>query len=160
MIRSRALLIAAGYPDASGRDALGADLPSDARPEAMDWRNGPATCSASPAIKSSRQGSPIWPKTLCRVQGEADNVRRFATFRYGARNWKRERHIIVRIEASGQGADVRFGVINLTSVPRWLYKAVPCQRGQAENFDQGAQAALRLGPHLMLEGDRQPSSAS
>jgi hypothetical protein len=33
-----------------------------------------------------------------------------------------------------RGTDVRFIVTNLTGAPRWLYEAIYCQRGQAENL--------------------------
>jgi Transposase DDE domain group 1 len=42
--------------------------------------------------------------------------------------------VIARVEASGQGTDSRFVVTNLAGTPRWLYEAVYCARGQAENL--------------------------
>ena len=69
-----------------------------------------------------------------RVQGEDSKVRRFTEFSYGARSWKTERKVVARIEASTQGNDTRFIVTNLAGTPRWLYEAVYCQRGQAENL--------------------------
>ena len=66
--------------------------------------------------------------------GEADKVRRFGEFRYAAKSWQAERRVIARIEASPQGSDSRFIVTNLKGAPRWLYEAVYCARGQAENL--------------------------
>ena len=42
--------------------------------------------------------------------------------------------MIARVEASEKGADSRFVVTNLAGTPRWLYEAVYCARGQAENL--------------------------
>ena len=42
--------------------------------------------------------------------------------------------MIARVEASDRGADSRFVVTNLAGTPRWLYEAVYCARGQAENL--------------------------
>jgi hypothetical protein len=69
-----------------------------------------------------------------RVQGEAAKVRRFAEFAYAAETWNTERRVIARVEASDKGADSRFVVTNLAGTPRWLYEAVYCARGQAENL--------------------------
>jgi hypothetical protein len=69
-----------------------------------------------------------------RAQAEAVKVRRFAAFRYAARSWQVLRQVVARIEASTQGSDSRFIVTNLRGAPRWLYEAVYCQRGQAENL--------------------------
>jgi hypothetical protein len=71
---------------------------------------------------------------VARVDGEGPKVRRFGEFRYAARSWHIERRVVARIEASTLGADSRFIVTNLAGAPRWLYEAVYCQRGQAENL--------------------------
>ena len=71
---------------------------------------------------------------LGRVEGEAAKVRRYGEFRYAAKTWNVERRVIARVEASDQGSDSRFIVTNLAGTPRWLYEAVYCARGQAENL--------------------------
>ena len=68
------------------------------------------------------------------VEGEAVKVRRFGEFRYAAKTWHVERRVIARVEASDRGTDSRFVVTNLRGTPRWLYEAVYCARGQAENL--------------------------
>jgi Transposase DDE domain group 1 len=70
---------------------------------------------------------------LCRIEGEAEKVRRYGKFTYAAQTWGAERRVIARVEASGQGSDSRFIVTNLAGTPRWLYEAVYCARGRAEN---------------------------
>jgi hypothetical protein len=71
---------------------------------------------------------------LERVEGRADKVRRFGEFAYAAETWHVERRVIARVEASDKGADSRFVVTNLAGTPRWLYEAVYCARGRAENL--------------------------
>jgi hypothetical protein len=51
-----------------------------------------------------------------------------------AKTWPVERQVVARVEASVQGSDTRFIVTNLKGTPRWLYEAVYCARGQAENL--------------------------
>ena len=71
---------------------------------------------------------------LRRVEGEAAKVRRYGEFAYAAKTWPVERRVIARVEASDRGTDSRFVVTNLRGTPRWLYEAVYCARGQAENL--------------------------
>ena len=71
---------------------------------------------------------------LRRVEGEAAKVRRYGEFAYAAKTWPVERRVIARVEASDKGTDSRFVVTNLAGTPRWLYEAVYCARGQAENL--------------------------
>ena len=71
---------------------------------------------------------------LGRVEGEGDKVRRYGEFAYAAETWSTERRVIARVEASDRGTDSRFIVTNLRGTPRWLYEAVYCARGRAENL--------------------------
>jgi hypothetical protein len=71
---------------------------------------------------------------LERVEGEAEKVRRYGEFAYAAKSWGHERRVIARVEASAYGSDSRFVVTNLRGTPKWLYEAVYCARGQAENL--------------------------
>src|SRR3712207_9540163 len=64
----------------------------------------------------------------------AGSVRRFGEFAYAAKTWNTERRVIARVEASDRGTDSRFIVTNLAGTPRWLYEAVYCARGRAENL--------------------------
>jgi hypothetical protein len=108
------------------------------RPEAMTWcernRVGYVFGLAGNPVLLARVAGLAEDAALGRVQGEGDKVRRYGEFRYAARSWQVERHVIGRIEASAQGSDSRFIVTNLKGAPRWLYESVYCQRGQAENL--------------------------
>ncbi len=108
------------------------------RHEAMTWceqnRVGYVFGLAGNKVLLSRVADLAEDAAVSRVQGEADKVRRHAELRYAAKTWKVERRVIARVEASAQGSDSRFIVTNLAGAPRWLYEAVYCQRGQAENL--------------------------
>jgi hypothetical protein len=69
------------------------------------------------------------------AEGEASVVRRYAETRYGAVSWKCERRVAARIEASGNGLDIRYVVTNIRrGSAEWLYDTLYCERGQAENL--------------------------
>ena len=109
-----------------------------ARDEAMTWcernRVGYVFGLAGNQVLLARVAALTEDAALGRVGGEGDKVRRYGEFRYSARSWQVERHVIGRVEASPQGSDSRFIITNLKGAPRWLYESVYCQRGQAENL--------------------------
>ena len=108
------------------------------RPEAMSWceRNRVAYLFglAGNPVLLGRVAALAEEAALERVAGEVDKVRRFGELAYAAKTWSVERRVIARVEASDKGADSRFVVTNLAGTPRWLYEAVYCARGQAENL--------------------------
>jgi Transposase DDE domain group 1 len=62
-------------------------------------------------------------------------VRRYTEIRYRAKSWHSERRVAARIEATPQGLDIRYVVTNLRrGSAEWLYAAIYCARGQAENL--------------------------
>ena len=69
-----------------------------------------------------------------RIEGGTEKVRRYGELIYAAKSWTVERRVIARVEASAHGSDGRFIVTNLRGTPKWLYEAVYCARGQAENL--------------------------
>jgi hypothetical protein len=108
------------------------------RPEAMSWcereRVGYVFGLAGNKVLLRRVAALTEKAALERVESEADKVRLFAEFAYAAKTWHVERRMIARVEASDKGADSRFVVTNLAGTSRWLYEAVYCARGQAENL--------------------------
>jgi hypothetical protein len=108
------------------------------RPEAMSWceRNRVAYVFglASNKVLLRRVAGLAEEAALGRVDGDAEKVRRFGEFAYAAKTWGTERRVIARVEASDRGADSRFVVTNVAGAPRWLYEAVYCARGRAENL--------------------------
>ncbi|MBV8401700.1 MAG: IS1380 family transposase [Acetobacteraceae bacterium] len=62
-------------------------------------------------------------------------VRCYTEIRYGAQAWRGERRVAARIEATPQGLDIRYVVTNLRrGSAQWLYAAIYCARGAAENL--------------------------
>jgi hypothetical protein len=108
------------------------------RPEAMSWcernRVGYLFGLAGNKVLLGRVAGLAEQVALVRIEGGADKVRRFSEFTYAAKTWGVERRVIARVEASDRGTDSRFIVTNLRGTPRWLYEAVYCARGQAENL--------------------------
>ena len=69
------------------------------------------------------------------AEREAPVVRRYTETRYGAKSWKCERRVAARIEATSKGLDIRYVVTNIAGGnAEWLYDALYCARGQAENL--------------------------
>jgi hypothetical protein len=127
-----------------------------ARPEAMSWcernRIGYVFGLAGNQVLLTRIAALAEDAAVSRVQGEAENVRRFGEFAYAAKTWSVARRVIARVEASPQGSDSRFIVTNLEGAPRWLYESVYCARGQAENLIKAHK--------LHLASDRTSTSAT
>jgi len=70
-----------------------------------------------------------------RAEKNADTIRDFAETKYAAKSWSVERRVAARIEATRLGLDIRYVVTNIkTGTAQWLYEALYCQRGQAENL--------------------------
>jgi DDE family transposase len=68
------------------------------------------------------------------LAGAKLKVRRYGSFGYAAKGWRKRRRIVARVEASAQGTDTRFVVTNLPDKPKRLYERVYCARGQMENL--------------------------
>jgi hypothetical protein len=109
------------------------------RPEAMDlcedagvfYAFGLGTNAALAALVAPLNDD----AALRRVRkGAKAKVRRYGSFRYAAKSWRRERRVVARIEASQRGTDTRFVVTNLADKPKRLYERVYCARGQMENL--------------------------
>ena len=100
-----------------------------AQPGRLRPRASPATRSCSAAWRASPRRR-RWAGSRARPRRSAAT----ASSRYAAKTWDVERRVIARVEASDRGADSRFVVTNLAGTPRWLYEAVYCARGQAENL--------------------------
>jgi hypothetical protein len=78
-----------------------------------------------------------------RALTQAPAVRRYTEVRYGARSWHAERRVAARIEATPQGLDIRYVVTTLRrGSAEWLYAAMYCARGQAENLIKLHKAQL------------------
>jgi hypothetical protein len=70
-----------------------------------------------------------------RAIGQHPVLRGYTESRYRAQSWTTQRRVCARIEASTLGLDTRFVVTSLaTGSAEWVYDALYCARGQAENL--------------------------
>jgi len=70
-----------------------------------------------------------------RALTRAPAVRYHTEIGYGAKSWRSERRVVARIEATARGLDIRYVVTTLRrGSAEWLYAALYCVRGQAENL--------------------------
>jgi hypothetical protein len=69
-------------------------------------------------------------------------ARLFKDIRYGAKSWKRQRHIIAKVEHLPKGSNARFIVTNLNGDAQYLYEEVYCARGEMENRIKEQQLGL------------------
>jgi hypothetical protein len=109
------------------------------RPEAMDWCEDTGIFYAFGLGTNAVLGAlaaPLKEDAAVRraLAGAGGKLRRYASFRYAAKGWRRERRVVARIEASDEGTDTRFVVTNLADRPKRLYERVYCARGQMENL--------------------------
>ncbi|MGH6928704.1 MAG: IS1380 family transposase [Dongiaceae bacterium] len=109
------------------------------RPEAMDWCEDAGIFYAfglgTNAALAAR-AAPLNEDVAVRraLAGALGKVRRYGSFGYAAKGWRRERRVVARIETSERGTDTRFVVTNLADKPKRLYERVYCARGQMENL--------------------------
>ena len=69
----------------------------------------------------------------------------FGGLNYGAKSWRRKRHVICKAEHTDKGSNPRFVVTSLTDDEAELYDKVYCARGEMEN---------RIKEQMMLFSDR------
>ena len=117
-----------------------------ARPEAMDWceQNGVDYVFglAGNAVLHAQVRAVADDLCVRRAERGQDKRRTWTAFRYAARSWASERHVVARLEASPLGLDVRYVVTTLAGTAKHLYATVYCARGQAENFIKLHKAQL------------------
>jgi Transposase DDE domain group 1 len=109
------------------------------RPQAMDWCEdntifyafGVGTNAALAALVAPLNEDVAVRRALA---GAKAKVRRFGSFGYAAKGWRKERRLVARVEASEQGTDTRFVATNLADKPKRLYERIYCARGQMENL--------------------------
>ena len=117
-------------------------------PEVLDWCEAERidyVLGLASTTTLRRHISALQARTLARFEAAPgpDKVRRFKEFYDGAATWSRVRRIVARLEAGPQGVDTRFIVTNLRhGTGRWLYAALYCARGQAENHIKSWKAHL------------------
>jgi hypothetical protein len=74
------------------------------------------------------------------ITGEKQRL--FASIRYAARSWDKQRRVIVKAEHTRLGSNPRFVVTNLEQSDRFLYDKLYCARGDMENRIKDQQLGL------------------
>lgn len=75
---------------------------------------------------------------------EPVKVRRFHSVRYKAGTWRRYRRVVVKVEVTAQGTNLRFVVTNLERArAQVLYRAIYCARGVAEGYIKDHKTYLK-----------------
>jgi len=108
-------------------------------PEVMELleQNGHFYILGQPTNSRLKKIAQPWCEDVAtrRVSGQRqEKMRRFFQTQYGAKSWSKERKVIARVEATSQGADVRFIVTNLPGRGKNLYDKTYCGRGNMENL--------------------------
>jgi hypothetical protein len=71
-------------------------------------------------------------------------VKLYETFTYQAGSWDKPHKVVVKVECSKKGTNVRFVVTNLTEPdPATIYKQIYCGRGQMENYIKDHKRSLK-----------------
>ena len=135
-------------PLARGRDPIRGDG-HYGRPEAWTWLRGERRRLR---LRPRRQPRSLLGKVEARrrgcrrragVEDKDGKVRRFAETRIGPGPGARERSVVARVEAIGQGLDIRYMVTNIaTGTPRWLYDELYCAAWPGREPDQAHKAQL------------------
>jgi len=63
-----------------------------------------------------------------------EKIRYFEEIDFQAPNWKQSRRVIIKVEVSEKGRNVRCIVTTLKGSPKYVYDKKYCARGQMENY--------------------------
>ena len=99
---------------------------------------------ATNAVLKRLAAATIAETEACFTKRSSEKVVRFHSFSYQAKTWSESRRVIVKVEVSAQGTNVRFIVTDLQQArARRLYRDVYCARGQMENYIKDHKVALQ-----------------
>ncbi len=110
------------------------------KPEVMDFIESEPNCMHVTGLRTNevlkRLAAPFIEETeRLFKRGDGSKVERFYSLRYRAGSWSRERRVIVKVDVTSKGTNVRYVVTDMEEAPaRTLYQKVFCSRARAENF--------------------------
>lgn len=110
------------------------------KPEVMDFMESEPDCMHVSGLTTNavlkRLAAPFIEETKnLYEQGDASKVERFHALCYKAGSWSRFRRVIVKVDVTGQGTNVRYVVTDIDDAPaKSLYQKIYCSRARAENF--------------------------
>jgi len=110
------------------------------KPEVMDFIESVPNCMHVTGIKTNevlkRLAAPVIAETeRLFEQGDRSKVERFHSLRYKAGSWSRDRRVIVKVDVTSKGTNVRYVVTDMEEASaNTLYQKIYCSRARAENF--------------------------
>ncbi len=117
-------------------------------PEVMAWIDGQegvhylTGLSPNQALKGMAKG--LLEKAKTRFEATGEDVLFYRTRRYKARSWSRQRKIVMKVEYSEEGPNLRLVVTDLEAArARVLYEQLYCGRWRAEHFIKDHKCYLR-----------------
>jgi len=111
-----------------------------AKPEVMTFIESESNCMHVSGLGTNkvlkRLAAPVIEETRrLYKEGDGSKVERFQSLRYKAGSWSRFRRVIVKVDVSDQGTNVRYVVTDIDDAPaQSLYQEIYCNRARAENF--------------------------
>ena len=117
-----------------------------ARPEAMDWMDAHRVDFIIGLTPNNRLKTmfALAIQDAEKHRSFGDTCRRYASVDYAAESWSRSRRVIGRVQASGEGTDVRYVVTSFRDAgAQYLYDVVFCGRGRMELMIKDHKVALK-----------------
>ncbi len=119
------------------------------KPEVMDFIESEPNCMHVTGLKTNevlkRLAAPVIEETerLFEQRG-GSKVERFHSLRYKAGSWSHERRVIVKVDVTSKGTNVRYVVTDMEEArAKTLYQKIYCSRARAENFIKDHKLYLR-----------------
>jgi len=110
------------------------------KPEVMDFMESEPNCMHVSGLKANAVLKRLTAWVVEETErlykrGNGKKVERFHSLRYKAGSWSRYRRVIVKVDVSSQGTNVRFVVTDMEETSaKTLYQKIYCNRARAENF--------------------------
>ncbi len=107
-----------------------------AAPRLYDWLEDQGlsyTIGFGSNARLKRLAEPLVARARTRFERTGEDVRMFSSLRYRARRWRRSRRVLIKVEVSSLGLNVRFAVTNRTGGAQDLFDWYN-DRGVAERY--------------------------
>jgi len=124
-----------------------------AAPRLYDWLEDQGlsyTIGFGSNARLKRLAEPLVARARTRFERTGEDVRMFSSLRYRARRWRRSRRVLIKVEVSSLGLNVRFAVTNRTGGAQDLFDWYN-DRASARTLNQGIRLILARDPALCLE---------
>lgn len=115
------------------------------RPRILSWCERNAVkyvVGLSGNKRNKRLCEPIVDQTKFKFEETVSKQKEFAWIRYGAESWGCERDVVVKVEVSDKGTNIRFVVSNIDGEASDIYQKNYCRRGDMENRIKELQLGL------------------